>query len=437
MSTKYFIFPRIPSWEGTLSLGGDKSITHRAIILSSLCRGKVRIKNPLICDDTLATLGAFEKMGIKYEFEKGGLVIEGRGKRGLKAPSSGINCRDSGTTIRLLAGLLSAQKFPTLLRSRRSLSSRPMLRITRPLRLMGADIHGRRVNTEEHPPLKIEPVRRLTGIDYRLPVPSAQVKSCILLASLYAQGITRIRESYKSRDHTERFLKFMGAKIKIKNNSIFIENSSLRNPGEVFVPSDISTASYFLAVSLLVKNSRLLIKDVCLNPTRAGFLDVLRRMGADIKIYIKESIPEVYGDVEVANSCLKSIQINKEEIPRLIDELPLFMVLATQSQGESVINNCGELKVKETDRINSMVYNLKRMGAKIKVIQKKGDYFVYIKGPVVLKGTFLKSFSDHRTFLSLFVASQVCKGACRIDHPECVSKSFPYFFRFIKRLVRS
>lgn len=424
---------KVRSLRGNVALPGDKSISHRAIILASLCQGKVAIKNLLDCDDTRATLGVFRELGVDYKFKKDSLVVEGRGQYGLRKTRRTLDCGESGTTIRLLAGLLAAQKFASVLSGSPSLCRRPMARIIKPLKMMGADIKGRRSRSnEEFAPLTINPVQRLKPIRYALPVSSAQVKSCLMLAALYAEGKTVITEKEKSRDHTERLLKFCGAKITVKGKRITLTKSSLKNPGEIIIPSDFSSAAFFIATALIVKKSNLTIKNVSLNPTRTGFISVLKRMGADFELKLKKNSPEPYGDIRVKTSPLKSTTIEKREIPLIIDELPVFMVLATQATGTSVIKNCQELKVKETDRIQSMVYNLKTMGASINVRRKNGDYYIYIRGKTPLKGSHkLKSFGDHRTALSIFVASQATGNSCSMDNFSCVSKSLPGFLEII------
>jgi len=432
MNDWFYVEPTNTKIEGEIFLKGDKSITHRLIIFSSLAKGKTVIFNPLKSEDTLATLNIFKNLGVEIEVEKDKIKIKGRGKYGLIAPLKALDCKESGTTIRILAGLLSAQKFSSVLRAKKSLLNRPMKRVCEPLRLMGADIKGRVKDSEEFPPLKIKPVKYLKGIRYNLPVASAQVKSALILASLYAKGSCEITEPFKSRDHTERILSFLGADIKIRGKKIIIKNSFFKTPKRFFIPADISSASFFIALALLKKDSHIKIKDVSLNPTRIGFLRILKRMGAKIKLSYKEKEPEPYGDIEVFYSKLKSTFIKEEEVPTLIDELPLFMVVATQAEGISYISSCKELKVKETDRLRSMTENLRKMGAKIWIEKKGNDYQVIIKGPTKLKGRILNSYSDHRTFLSLVVAANLAKSVSKISNKECVNKSFPEFFKIYK-----
>ncbi len=434
MNDWFSVIPTQTPIKGEIVLKGDKSITHRAIIFSALSRGKSFIFNSLKSQDTLATLNVFKNLGVEMDIEKDKISIKGKGKYGLKPPLTPLDCRESGTTIRLLAGLLSAQKFKSKLKARKSLLNRPMRRICEPLRLMGANIQGKIRNSEEFPPLEINPTKSLKGIKYTLPVASAQVKSALILASLYAENLSEIIEPFKSRDHTERMLKFLGADIKIKGKKIIVSNSSFKFPKRFFVPGDISSAAFLIALALLKKNSYIKIIDVSLNPTRMGFLKVLQKMKARIRISYKEKEPEPYGDIEVVYSKLKSTFIKEDEIPKMIDELPLFMVIATQAEGASVISSCKELKVKETDRLFSMTQNLKKMGAKVQVEKKGADYQVIIQGSTKLKGGILESYSDHRTFLSLVVGANLANSESKISCKKCVNKSFPDFFKIYKRL---
>jgi 3-phosphoshikimate 1-carboxyvinyltransferase len=355
-----------------LLIPGDKSISHRALMLSSLSRGRTEISNFLGSEDTLTTLNVFRKLGVDIDYspKEGILIVKGKGKY-LNPGSKSISLymSESGTTIRLVSGILAGQRFPVKLLTADSLKKRPMGRIIEPLRLMGANISGRPENNNQYPPLRINPVNKdLTAINYKLPVPSAQVKSCLLFAGLYSKGATRVIETNKSRNHTELMLKSFRADIKIRGRSIEIKKTRLKTPGILFVPSDFSSAAFFVVLGLLLKDAIIKIKKVSINPTRTGLLKVLRNMGADIKVSCRsEAGFEPYADITVKSSRLKGIVVKENQIPRMIDEIPLLFVAAAFAEGETLIYGLKELKVKETDRINSMKDNLRRMGVDFQV----------------------------------------------------------------------
>ncbi|MBN2120788.1 MAG: 3-phosphoshikimate 1-carboxyvinyltransferase [Candidatus Omnitrophica bacterium] len=437
--------PKIPSFTkitGKIILPGDKSISHRAIMFSSITKGSTRILNFLHSQDTLATLQAFRKLGVKisYDRKKKKVLVRGKGKF-LKSRGKILDMKESGTTIRIISGLLAAQRFKTTLKASFGLSRRPMKRITLPLRLMGADIKGRSKGDNEYPPLEIRPVTMLKAINYKLPVASAQVKSSLFLAGLYAEGKTIIREPYKSRDHTERMLKIFKADIKMKAKSTVVKDSELASPGEIFIPSDFSSASYFIALGLLSKNSRFLLKKVGINPTRTGFLRVLKRMGAKIRFTnIKKSYFEPYADILVEASPLKAAIVKEGQIPLMIDEVPLLFAVAAFAEGTTRIYGLKELKVKETDRIRSMEHNLRKAGVDFKVSryrnhQGQRDFMVTIKGPAKFKSAEIKSFQDHRTAMSLIIANLSQGFEARIDNISCISKSLPEFLSILRHLA--
>jgi len=408
-------------------------------MLSSIAQGTTQISNFLNSRDTLTTLKAFRRLGvdIKYDRRCNEVLIKGKGKF-LKSKAITLSMGESGTTIRIISGLLSAQKFWVTLSCRPSLGKRPMARITRPLRAMGADIKGKVKGKEEFPPLVIKPARSLKGIRYRLPVASAQVKSCLLLAGIYAKGQTTIIEPYKSRDHTERMLKVFKASIEVKARTVTIGPSNLISSKNIIVPSDFSSAAYFISLGLLSERSNLLIKRVSVNPTRTGLLRVLRRMGADIKLRsLNKNYFEPYADILVKSCRLKSTVIREEEIPLMIDEIPLVFVLASFAKGRTKIYGLRELKVKETDRIYSMEFNLRRMGVNFAVrnyTNSRGarDVMVEIIGPTKFKNKKIRSFSDHRTAMSLITANLAQEEPAEIDDISCISKSFPEFFDILK-----
>lgn len=436
--------------KGIISLPGDKSISHRALMLGAIAKARTFIENLSFGEDCLRTIDAFRKMGIKITQRlrsntQHQIIIEARGLYGLKPPKKPLYVGNSGTTMRLLLGILAGQDFKCTLTAGESLSRRPMRRVIEPLRMMGADINSKQLTVngkrEEYPPITIRG-GRLKAISFRLPIPSAQVKSAILLAGLYARGVTSITESIKSRDHTERMLKFFGADIKLEGLKCRLKGPqvALYSPGKIKIPGDISGAAFFLVAAALLPESHLVIKSVGLNPTRTGIIDVLKRMGADIKVEGRRSEAEGYeptGDIIVRGGRLKGITIEKSEIPRLIDELPILMVAASLSKGKTLIKGAGELRVKETDRINSMSTNLKRMGADIKVksSENKEDVII-IRGKEKLRGARVNSFGDHRTAMSMVIAAFFVEGRTIVEDVGCINKSFPEFMEVLKGITK-
>lgn len=418
----------------------DKSIFHRAVIISSLSLGKTLIEPMLLSEDSLATLSCIEKCGIKTEQKDRVLTIEGNG---LYFPVNNkkvtLCAGESGTTIRILSGALCGQKFSVLFTASGGLTQRPMGRITKPLRMMGAQITGRIIKGEEYPPLLINPVASIRAIKYILPVASAQVKSAILFASLYSSGITQIKEPFVSRDHTERMLSVFGLKINQRKKVISLETGKkLVSPGRLFIPSDFSSAAFFIVLGLILKNSQILIKNVNVNPTRCGLLTVLRRMGARIKLINKRNDYEPYADILVKSSKLKACAVNEKEIPLIIDEIPVLCVAAAFAAGRTSIWGVKELKVKETDRIKAIVDNLRNAGISIsaKEYSKRGekDWMITIDGNKKLNRADFKSFSDHRIAMSMAVLGKALEEASTLDDIECINKSFPEFISLMKLL---
>lgn len=436
---------------GKIILPGDKSIAHRAIIISALGDGLTTIKNFPANKDCFYTVSAFRKFGIRIiRKSKDIFAVHGRGIYGLTAPDKPIFIGDSGTTLRLLLGVLAGQNFETKLIAGRSLSRRPMLRVNAPLRLIGAEITAKRAprvlparpageNREEYPPITIRG-GNLKPITYRMTVASAQVKSAILLAGLYARGLTCVVEPIRTRDHTERMLRLFGADIKTKANTIRIKgDKELVSPRRIYVPGDISSASFFMVAALLLPNSRILIKNINLNPSRAGIIRVLKRMKADIRVSVRrfrDSGFEPMGDLLVKSSRLRGTVVEKEEIPSLIDELPILIVAACYAQGETMLEGVEELRVKETDRIRSLYENLRKMGADIQVFKSAKSEKVIIRGREKLKGGRLRSFGDHRTAMSMVVAGLKAVTNSRIDDISCIDKSFPGFLDGLKKLTK-
>ncbi|MFH1503961.1 MAG: 3-phosphoshikimate 1-carboxyvinyltransferase [Candidatus Omnitrophota bacterium] len=337
--------------------------------------------------------------------------------------------------------MLCGQKFPSCFKALPALAKRPMARITKPLRIMGADIKGKKIKSQEYAPLIINPSKELRGINYKLPIASAQIKSAILFASLYARGKTQITEINPCRDHSERMLSLFGARVKRKKGVIIsYPAAELTSPGNIFVPSDFSSAAFFIVLGLILKDSKILIKNINLNPTRCGLLSALKRMGANIKIINKKNYFEPYGDILVKSSCLRGINISKEEIPLMIDEVPILCAAASFAKGTTIISGIKELKVKETDRINSMVYNLKQAGVKISSIKyfenRESNWLIKIQAPQKLKTAKFKSFSDHRTAMSLIIAGTASGEEYTIDDVNCINKSFPQFITLLESLKR-
>jgi 3-phosphoshikimate 1-carboxyvinyltransferase len=423
---------------GSITLAGDKSIAHRALLLGAISCGKTILNNFPLHDDSLSTLNALIALGVKIKRRGDSVIISGTGLRGLKASGKPVFVNNSGTTLRLLAGLLSGMDFTTRLTAADSLLRRPMSRINNPLRLMGARIRSRKRSGEEYAPLIIKG-GRLKGIIYRPAVASAQVKSAILLAGLFAQGKTKVIERVKTRDHTERMLKIFGADLAVNNRSVILKpGKTLASPGRIYIPGDISSAAFFMVLAAIVPGSKVAIRHLSLNPTRSGIINVLKRMQAAIKIvavsHDKAADFEPIGDIVVRSSRLKGTVIGEREIPSLVDELPILMVAACFAEGRTLIKGAGELRVKETDRINSMTMNLKNMGADIRILRRGRAEDIVIRGQGRLCGAKLKSFGDHRTAMSMVVAALAAQGESRLDDIGCVSKSFPDFLKILKNL---
>lgn len=415
---------------GEVKIPGDKSISHRSIMLSSISNGKNIVRNFLSGEDCLSTISCFQKMGIKAEIcRKNEVIIQGRGLRGLTKPTQNLNVGNSGTTIRLMMGILAGQNFKSTLIGDNSISRRPMKRVTDPLRLMGAKISGN--EDANFTPITIGG-GNLSGIDYKMPIASAQVKSSIILASLYANSPSKIIEKNKSRNHTEIMLKSFGADIDVNGQEIYVNPVQNLCSEDIFVPGDISSAAFFIAGASLLKGSEVLIKNVGLNETRTGILDVLEDMGGDYEVLNKKYVcGELMGDILVRHSNLNSTTIDSKLIPRLIDEIPIIAVMATQAEGTTIIKDAKELKVKESNRISSVVSNLKKMGADIEEL----DDGMIIKGPTKLRGCSIESFSDHRIAMAFSIASLVASGNTNIDNTSCIEISFPNFYDTLKQIT--
>jgi 3-phosphoshikimate 1-carboxyvinyltransferase len=371
-----------------------------------------------------------QALGAEIELDKDNSVkIKGKGLYGLQEPKDILDVGNSGTTIRLLTGLLSGQNFYSVLNGDNSIKRRPMKRVTQPLRLMGADIWGRKDG--QFAPLNVRG-NKLNPLHYTLPVASAQVKTALLLAGLYTAGETVIKEPLPTRDHTERMLEIMQADIKNSPLEIKIKGGKQLKGTDIFIPGDISSAAYFVAAASMLRDSQIIIKHVGVNPTRTGIIEILKKMGAKINILnyqIKSNEPQA--DLKIEYSELKGMEIKEEMMPFLIDELPLIAVVATQAQGKTVVSGARELRVKETDRIKAIVSELKKMGADI---EEKEDGFI-VTGPSKLKGAVCESYNDHRIAMSLAVAALLAEGKTVIKNSECIDISFPGFEKTLQKLI--
>ena len=423
-------------FNGEITVPGDKSISHRAVMFGAIAKGTTRIRNFLMGADCLSTIDCFRRLGVQIDVEAapGQVTVHGRGLRGLKgqqepAASIVLDTGNSGTTTRLISGILAGQDFPSLLSGDSSLNTRPMKRIMEPLSQMGARI--RSVKGNGCAPLAIEP-GQLHGIHYTTKVASAQVKSAILLAGLYADSPTSVTEPALSRNHTELMLKGFGADVSSITNEDGTATASIRPCRELFaqdivVPGDISSAAYFIAAALLVPGSSLLIKNVGINPTRAGLLSVCRDMGGDITLLNeRQAGGEPSADLLVKHSSLHSVTIEGGLIPTLIDELPMAAVLAAFADGTTVIRDAAELKVKESDRIATVTANLRAMGCDV----TPTDDGMIIRGGKSLHGAVLDSYLDHRVAMSFAVAGLAASGETRIRDANCVDISFPGFYDY-------
>ena len=410
--------------KGQVTIPGDKSISHRSIILSSLAEGTSEISGFLKGEDCLATLNSFKKMGVKIEEEDEKISVHGVGLHGLKKPTENLYLGNSGTSMRLLAGLLSGQKFSTVLTGDSSLSSRPMKRILEPLKEMGASISAS-ANTA---PLSIKPSNKLNGISYELPIASAQVKSCILLAGLYADSNTQVIESYLTRDHTEKMFKKFGIEIdeSFKDSKKIIKISPPRklNPSTLNIPGDFSSASFFIVAGLIIPNSEITLKNVGINSSRTALIKVLTQMGANIKIKNIKDDYEKTADIEIKTSNLKAIVLDEELIPNLIDELPILFIAASFARGKTIIRGVEELRTKESDRLEAMSNSLRVLGVESKSYSDGID----ITGKSSLKSSvIIDSFGDHRIAMASSIACSMLEGENIIKNVENIQTSFPNF----------
>lgn len=422
-------FTRIKKLRGEVTVPGDKSISHRGVMFGSIAEGTTEIRGYLQGADCLSTISCFRKMGVDIENNGDTVSVHGRGLRGLACPDSDLDCGNSGTTMRLICGILAAQDFAVTLTGDASIRKRPMGRVIEPLALMGAQIQSRGGNGRA--PLTIRG-RALHGIHYTSKVASAQVKSAILLAGLYADGQTRVTEPYVSRDHSEIMLTHFGAHVCREGTTAIISPARELYGTLVKVPGDISSAAYFLCAGLIVPNSQILIKNVGVNPTRAGILKVIEAMGGQITLLNERTdCGEPAADILVCSSSLHGTVIEGALIPTLIDELPMIAAMACFAEGTTVIRDAAELRVKESDRIEVMVQNLSAMGADVEAT----DDGMVIRGGRPLHGAVIDSCQDHRVAMTFAVAGLCADGETKIPGAECASISYPGFYKDVETLV--
>ena len=403
---------------GQIKVPGDKSISHRAVMLGSLANGVTEISGFLKGADCLSTIDCFRKMGIDIDINGENVTVHGNGLRGLLKPDEMLYTGNSGTTTRLLCGILAGQNFDTSITGDASIQKRPMGRVVQPLSMMGAKIEN------EYCPLYITGTK-LHGIDYKMPVASAQVKTAIILAGLYADGETVIHEIEKSRDHTELMLSAMGADLTVDNLDITVKPTNDLTAVNVDVPGDISSAAFFLVLGAIMPNSQITVTNVGINPTRTGIIDVLKDMGADITLEnVHTSAGETVADITVRSSSLKGTTVGGDIIPRLIDELPIIAVAAVFADGQTVIKDAQELKVKETNRIRAVVDEFNKCGIDI----TETDDGMIINGGKSIHGADFKTYGDHRMAMSLTVLAQLADGESTLDDSDCACVSYPTFF---------
>jgi 3-phosphoshikimate 1-carboxyvinyltransferase len=425
---KKYVVNQAEQLQGTVKVPGDKSISHRAVMLSSIAKGNTIIENFLMSDDCLRTIDCFRKMGIEITIEDGIVKVNGKGLHGLIEPTDVFDVGNSGTTIRLITGILAGQRFHSTLTGDQSIRRRPMGRVIEPLKKMGAVIHGRQ--RDNLAPLMIIG-KELKGITYEMPVASAQVKSAVLLAGLYAKGATTVIEKEPTRDHTERMLEYFGASIKREGKKICVEGGREFDGKEVTVPGDISSAAFLMVAASIIPGSDILIKDVGVNPGRTGIIDVLHRMGAAVEAKNERILSnEPVADISVKYSQLNAIELNGSIIPKIIDEIPIIAVAATQAKGKTVIKGAEELRFKESDRINTTVRELKRLGANIE--EARDGIIVY--GPTKLKKGICQSYGDHRIAMISAIAGLAASEKITVEKVECIETSFPGFASIINSL---
>lgn len=415
---------------GKIEIPGDKSISHRSVMFGAIAHGETTVTNFLPGEDCLSTISCFRKLGVRIVEENGRLRIFGKGFEGLSEPSEVLDVGNSGTTIRLLMGILAGRPFFSTLAGDQSIARRPMTRVTGPLKQMGAIIDGRKDG--DYTPIAIRG-GNLKSIHYQLPVASAQVKSALILAGLQAEGTTTIQEPAETRDHTERMIRQFGGEIQTDQRLITVKGGQRLRAAEVHVPGDISSAAFFLVAGAVIPESEIVLKNVGLNPTRTGIFEVLEKMGANVQIISNDPDSfEPSGDIVVKSSNLTGTIIEGDLIPKLIDEIPIIALMATQAKGKTIIKDAEELKVKETNRIDTVVEELRKLGASI---EATADGMI-IYGQTKLTGGTVSSHGDHRIGMMLAIAALVCDGEVILENPESISVSYPNFFLHLHHLIQ-
>ena len=416
-----FVTSHSKSLSGSIRVPGDKSISHRSIMLGSIATGTTRVSGFLQGEDSLATLNAFKEMGVSIERDGSNVTIQGVGMHGLKMPTNSLNLGNSGTSIRLMSGLLSAQSFNSELCGDKSLSKRPMGRVIEPLRQMGADISG----PNSMPPLSITGGKTLSAIEYTLPVASAQIKSCILLAGLYSKGSTTVIENGISRDHTERMLRGFGYEVQTSPNKISIEGGGSLKACNIEVPSDISSAAFFMVAACISDDADIVLEAVNINPTRTGVIDILKLMGGNVELSNERvDAGELIADIRVRSSNLKGIQIPKKLVPLAIDEFPAIFIAASCADGETLLRGAKELRVKESDRIQVMADGLTSLGIINNVLE---DGIRIVGGKFKEQTAPIESHHDHRISMAFAIASVSSDSDIKIKGVDNVKTSFPNF----------
>lgn len=413
---------------GELTIPADKSISHRSIMFGAISQGQTIVNNFLKAEDCLSTIAVFRQLGVTITEKNEKIYIDGKGFSGLTAPVTRLDAGNSGTTMRLVLGILAGSDFTSEIAGDASLNRRPMERVMKPLREMGAELQG--IEHAEFPPLSVSG-HTLHGIEYQMPIASAQVKSAILFAALQAKGTTKIIEKEKSRNHTEEMIKQFGGQIDIEDRVITLKGGQSLSGQEVTVPGDISSAAFYLVAASILPNSEVILKQVGINPTRTGIIDVLKQMGATIE-QIHEDEKNQAADLIVRSATLNACEIKGEIIPRLIDELPVIALAATQANGTTIIKDAQELKVKETNRIDATAAELTKMGASIEAT----DDGLIIHGPTPLHGAKVDSHGDHRIGMMLQIAALLTEEPVELENPEAVNISYPAFFQDLAQLIK-
>ena len=429
MYVKSYTVQPATTLQGEISVPGDKSISHRSIMLGSIARGVTTVRGFLRGEDNISTLDAFRAMGVGVEDDGETLRIKGAGLHGLSEPADILDCGNSGTSMRLITGLLAGQRFFSVLTGDQYLRKRPMGRVIEPLGRMGASIFGR--SGGDKAPLAIVG-RELTGISHTSKVASAQVKSALMLAGLYADGTTTVTEPHLSRDHSERMFRYFGADVETSDNTVTVRGGRELTGRDIVVPGDISSAAFFIVAALIVPGAELLIRGVGVNPTRTGVIDILVAMGGSIELLDRREVSgEPVADLLVRASRLKGIEIGGEVVPRAIDEFPVISVAAALAEGKTVLRDARELRVKETDRIAAMAANLRRSG--VQVVET--DDGMEIIGTEKMQGCMAESFGDHRIAMSMLIAGLAAAGNVTVDDIDCIATSFPTFLELLEKVA--